>query len=230
MPGPVRPLRLPALCLVTDRSLCRDAPLEEKVAKAVAGGVTMVQLREKDLPGKELLAMAERVRALLAGTSPPAERILFVVNDRLDVAMAVGADGAHLPESGMPVEVARRLLGPHALIGRSVHSVAAAKDAERHGADYLIVGAMFATRSHPGKEPEGLPLLRAVRQAVGLPLLAIGGITASNVRQVMEAGADGIAVTSAILAAPDSAQAARDLRDAMALVRGTAQIAIRGRR
>lgn len=213
-------LRLPCLALVTDRSLCQDLasgeshwrqPLAAKVAQAVRGGVGLVQLREKDLPAAQLLALAQELRAVTAA------RALLVINDRLDVALAAGPDivGVHLPEEGLPVAAARRLAGHDFLIGRSVHSVQAAVQAQEEGADYLFVGTIFPSRSHPNAPTAGPVLLRQVAEAVSIPFLAIGGVVATNVGEVMRAGASGAAVISAILASPSPEVAARDLWAAM---------------
>jgi len=175
------------------------------VAAAVEGGVTLVQLREKDLPADELLRLAQQLRAVTRG------RALLVVNDRVDVALASDADGVHLPGNGLPTRVARALLGPGKLVGRSAHSVGEAVEAERDGADYVLLGTIFPTSSHPESQAAGTTLIRAARPVVRLPLIAIGGIDTSNAREVMEAGADGVAVISAILAERRSRAAARAL-------------------
>ncbi len=198
-------LALPALCLVTDRKLCGEERLAGVVAAAVAGGVTMVQLREKDLSARELYELGLRLRPSLGG------RAQLFVNDRLDVALALEADGVQLGAGGLPVAVARRLAGERLCIGRSVHDVAEAVAAEREGADFLIVGTIFATRSHPGQAAAGPGLLAAVRAATGLPLLAIGGVEAANLATVMAAGADGVAVISALVGATDPQAAAASL-------------------
>ncbi len=198
---------LPCLMLVTDRRLCPD--LLRAVAQAVAGGVNLVQLREKDLPAGELLALAQALRRATAG------RALLLVNDRADVALAAGADGVHLPEGGLPVAAARSLLGPSRLVGRSAHSAEAAARAEAEGADYLVVGPVYPTRSHPGAMPAGPALMARVREAVRLPVLAIGGITPETVAEVLAAGASGVAVISAILGSEDPEAAARALRRAL---------------
>lgn len=195
-------LVLPCLCLVTDRNRCRGRSLEETVAAAVEGGVTAVQLREPDLPARELYELALRLRPVLAG------RALFFVNDRLDVALAAGADGVQLGGRSLPVPQARRIAGPGLLLGRSVHSFAEAAAAQADGADFIILGTIFPTASHPGVAGAGVELIRQVRATVVLPILAIGGIDPDNAAQVMEAGADGVAVISAILAAEDPRSAA----------------------
>jgi thiamine-phosphate pyrophosphorylase len=199
----------PCLTLITDRRLCRGLSLEEAVARAVAGGVNVVQLREKDLAAAELVPLADRLRAITEG------KALLIVNSRLDVAQVCGADGVHLPERGASVAAIRRLAGDGFIIGRSVHSVEEAVKAQDEGADYVQVGAIFPTRSHPGP-PAGLALLEGVAVRVGIPILAVGGITGENVGQVMRAGARGAAVISAILGAPSPGAAARRLAEAMA--------------
>jgi len=204
-----RRLALPALCLVTDRHLCGEHRLAEVVAATVAGGATMVQLREKDLPAGELYALGRQLRPLATG------RCALVVNDRLDVALACRADGVQLGATALPLAEARRLGGPALLLGRSVHSVAEAIAAEREGADFLILGTIYATRSHPGQAPAGPGLVASVRAAVRLPIIAIGGIDRSNLAEVMAAGADGVAVISALLAAPDPRASAASLAAAL---------------
>jgi thiamine-phosphate pyrophosphorylase len=169
----------------------------------------MVQLREKDLPGGLLLELAARLRKVAAGTA------LLVVNERVDVAMASGAGGVQLGEEGLPVEVAWRLAGEGSLIGRSVHSVEGALEAQEQGADFLVVGTIFPTGSHPGTEAAGPALLSSLAGRVGIPFLAIGGVTAENAAAVVDAGASGAAVISAILAARDPEAAARELKQVL---------------
>ncbi|MSQ33636.1 MAG: thiamine phosphate synthase [Dehalococcoidia bacterium] len=195
----------PCLALVTDRHLRPQGDLVERVAMAVDGGVGMVELRERDLPAGELLALALRLREVTAG------RALLVVNDRADVARACAADGVHLPEAGLTVAAARQIMGPGMLVGRSVHSAAGAREAAEAGADYLIVGTIFPSPSKPGVPPAGVALLEAVAAQVELPFLAIGGVTAQNAASVIVAGAWGAAVISAILASPAPGVAAREL-------------------
>jgi thiamine-phosphate pyrophosphorylase len=202
-------LRLPTLCLITDRQRCGESPLEDVVDQAVKGGVNLIQLREKDLPAGELLALAIRLREVTRG------RALLVINDRLDVAQAAGADGVHLPENGLPVAIARWLLGQHTLIGRSVHSEEAAVEAEQAGADYVQLGTIYATESKPGVKPAGPDLVRKVSAALATPILAVGGVQPDNAAEVIEAGASGVSVISAIETAADPQAAARQLVEAM---------------
>lgn len=175
------------------------------VESAVSGGVGMVQLREKDLPAAPLLELARRLREVTAG------KALLIVNDRVDVASLCDADGVQLGEDGLDVASARKLLGSEKLIGRSVHSVEGAAAAECEGADYLVLGTIFPTASHPGAETGGLDLVRAATNAVRIPVLGIGGITVDNAAGAMDAGAAGIAVITAITLADDPTGAAREL-------------------
>ena len=181
----------------------------ERVAQAVKGGVDLVQLREKDLSAGELLKLAGSLLAAIGG------RAMLIVNDRADVALAAGAHGVQLGEEGLPVNAARLTLGSGALIGRSVHSAAAALQAEADGADFLIVGTMFASRSHPGEEPAGPDLMRLISGRCQLPLIGIGGITPENAPGVIEAGASGVAVITNILAARDPESAAAELKESI---------------
>lgn len=184
--------------------------LLERVRQGLDGGVNVVQLREKQLSAGELWRLASVIRQDTQG------RALFIVNDRVDVALAVGADGVHLPENGLPVETTRRLLGENMLIGRAAHSVRRAALAQLQGADYVQVGTLYATDSKPGRAPAGPQLVSEVRAKVDIPVIGVGGITARNAADVMAYGAHGVAAIGALLAAPDTAAAARALRDALA--------------
>ena len=191
------PTQLPKLCLVTDSSVKMHAPIEEVVAEAVAGGVGMVQVREKGMPSGDLYRLAKKLRDVTRG------KALLIINDRVDIALAVDADGVHLPSHSLPIDVAQSLCGERKLvIGRSVHSVEEAVAAEQEGADYMILGTIYATASHPDGPVSGPELIRAVKSQVTIPVYAIGGINASNAGEVMRAGADGIAVIRSILGCP----------------------------
>ena len=201
----------PCLCLVTDRNLVDEGTLIERIGEAVAGGVNMVQLREKDLPGQQLLKLALDIKQEIKGQA------MLIVNERADVAVAARADGLQLGEQALPLAAARQIVGPHALIGRSVHSLEGAIKAQAEDADYLVVGTMYATGSHTQTTPSGPQLLRQVAklpelQFASLPLIGIGGITAGNLGEVILAGASGVAVITSILASPDSRQQARNLK------------------
>ena len=195
----------PSLYVVLDRVAAGRRGLEEILEATIAGGCRMIQLREKEWPSGRLLPLAERLRdrCRLAG-------VTFIVNDRVDLALAVGADGVHLGQDDLPGRVARPLLRPGMILGRSTHSVAQARDAQGEGADYIAVGSMFPTRTKPDFELVGPELIRAIRPETRSPLVGIGGVTRENVAEVIRAGADGVAVISAVCGAPDPAAATRD--------------------
>lgn len=199
----------PCLCLVTDRRMGDEATLIDRVAEAVAGGVDMVQLREKDLPGGRLLELAASLKRRIG------DGALLIVNERADVAAAAGADGVQLGEQALPVAAARSLVGLGALIGRSVHSEDGAEEAAADGADFLVVGTMYATRSHPGAVPAGPALVRRIARRCQLPLIGIGGISPDNAAEVLRAGALGIAVITSVLGAPHPGEEAQRLKQAM---------------
>ena len=190
---------------MTDRHATAGRDLVALVAAALDAGLPAVQLRDKDLPGGSLFVLAERLRAATART-----RALLFVNDRLDVALAVGADGVHLGGGSMPADVARRLVGADALIGVSTHAPGEAPA----DADLAFFGPVYATPSKGSAQGEAR-LAEAVR-AAAIPVLAIGGVTAARVPAVRAAGAAGAAVIRAILAAPDPAAATRALLAALA--------------
>ncbi len=180
-------------------------------AAALAGRADVIQLRAKDAPARAALEIALRLREMIS--SRP-ERRLFLVNDRVDIAMAAGADGVHLGQDDMPIAAARALLGPYAVIGVSAGSVEEALSAERGGADYLGVGAIFFTATKPDiGEPVGLDTLREIKRRCGIPVVAIGGIGKDNLEEVLGAGADGIAVISAVTEAADMEGAVREFRE-----------------
>lgn len=206
-----RHLQPPILCLITDRTACLRRSLESVVSEAVAAGVTLVQLREKSLPARELFELGSRLL-----TVTRAAGAALIVNDRVDVALALGAEGVHLGSGSLPVAEARRLVGDRMLVGVSVHSLERAERAEREGADYLVLGTIFETQSHPGVRPAGPDLVHQVASAVALPVIAIGGIKPENAAHVMAAGAAGVAVITAIQSAEDVSGATRALRQAMA--------------
>lgn len=195
------------LCLVTDRGLCGDRPLEQVVMQAVQGGVASVQLREKELPTRAFLEEAFRLQALLAPLGVP-----LIINDRVDVALAVGAAGVHVGQEDMPCECVRRLLGAKAIIGLSVETWEDVVRAQDQPVDYLGVSPVFDTSTKTNtRSAWGIEGLARIRSYSRHPLVAIGGLNASNIAEVLGAGAEGIAIVSAICAAPDPQQATRDL-------------------
>jgi thiamine-phosphate pyrophosphorylase len=210
-----RPRFDPSLYLVTDPTQGGGRPLGEIVARAVAGGVTLVQLRDKQADGRALLEQARALIALLTPLGVP-----LIVNDRVDVALAAGAAGCHVGQSDLPAAAARALLGPDALLGVSLDSVEQARDVDPAVVDYVAHGPFAATltKADAGGAVGGEGLAR-VRALTGLPLVAIGGIDAGNLGAAVRAGADGIAVVSAIMAAADPQAAARALAAAIAAAR-----------
>ena len=197
------------LYLVTDRHLAGQRDLADIVQSAVRGGVTMVQLREKDLSAREFIAEGRRLKEILRPAGVP-----LIINDRVDVALACGADGVHIGQSDMPCSEARRLLGPRAIIGLSVENMRQVAEANLLDVDYIGVSPVFST---PTKTDTAPPFgLEGLREACALsvhPAVAIGGVNASNASQLRRAGADGVAVVSAIVSSPDPCRAAGELKN-----------------
>lgn len=185
--------------------------LPEVAEGLLAGGVKTLQLRAKDLGSGDTLAAAEVLRRLTRRYGA-----LFIINDRVDVAKLSGADGVHLGQSDLPVEGARRLLGPDSVIGLSTHSPEEAREAEHLGADYISFGPVYPTRTKGDAEsPRGLKLLAETRRATRLPIVAIGGITEENAPGVLGAGADAVAMVSELLLSPDPAKKAASVIKAL---------------
>ena len=194
------------LYLVTDRRWLGERTLGDGVEEAILGGVTLVQLREKEISSKEYLELAQRVKEVTDRHDIP-----LIINDRIDIALAIDADGVHLGPDDLPVPLARKLLGGGKIIGSSAASVDEALLFQAQGADYLGVGAVFPTATKLGTEKVGLEDLRGIKSAVHIPVVAIGGINAENAKPVMETGVDGVAVVSAIMNQTDIREAARQL-------------------
>jgi thiamine-phosphate pyrophosphorylase len=202
-----------SLYLVTDRHQTCGRSLQDVVSAALRAGVRAVQLREKDLPTRLLLALACELTDL---TRSYDARML--VNDRVDVCLAAGSDGTQLPAAGLRPSAARRLLGPDRLIGASAHSADEAARAETDGADFIVLGPIFETPSKRAFGPPiGLRELERARMRCRAPLFGIGGITAPRVREVVKAGARGVAVVGSVMAADDVERAARELLTALDL-------------
>ncbi len=197
------------LYLVTDRDLARGRSLTDVVRQAVDGGVTAVQIREKDVETSAFLNEAAELLRALKGSGVP----LFV-NDRADVALAAGSQGLHVGQTDLPAVAARPLIGPKMLLGVSVATEDEARQAVTDGADYVSVSPVFLTPTKPDADRAvGLAGIEAIRRAVGrTPMLAIGGIDATNARSIIAAGSDGISVVSAIMSADDPRAAAEALR------------------
>ncbi|MCZ6872232.1 MAG: thiamine phosphate synthase [bacterium] len=195
------------LYVVTDRQQTAERPLEAVIAAAARGGVGAVQLREKDLTARELYALGARLQEALAPYGVP----LFI-NDRLDVALALDTAGVHLAGHSLSTAQARRILGPHKLIGVSTHHVQEARQAALDGADFVVFGPVFSTPSKLAYgPPQGLQKLSSVTRQVSIPVFAIGGITTDNFAQVLGAGAYGVALIRAVLSADDPYTAAHQL-------------------
>jgi thiamine-phosphate pyrophosphorylase len=192
------------LYVILDRAASRGRDLRDVFEAVIAGGCRLVQLREKEWSTRQFLALA---RAL--GDRARAAGVTFIVNDRADVALAVNADGLHVGQDDLPAPVARRLLRPEMILGVSIHSVEQARQAQAEGADYIAVGSIYPTGTKPAFELVGLDLLRRVRPLIRVPLVAIGGITLENAAAVVKAGADAVAVISAVCGAPEPEEATR---------------------
>lgn len=202
------------LMVITDRAKTRGRPLADVVASALDGGARWFQLREKDMAAGKLTALAEELRALTAERGAH-----LIINDRADVALAVGADGVHLPARGLPPAIARRIVGEEMLVGVSTHSLAEARQAaEAGGADYIFFGPLFYTPSKAAYGPPvGLEALQEVAAALGtsVPVIGLGGVKPGNVAEVLAHGACGVALISAVIAADDPAEAARGILSEM---------------
>ena len=201
------------LYLVTDRRWLGERTLWDSVEEAIRGGVTLVQLREKEISSKEFLELAQRVKEVTDRQGIP-----LIINDRIDIALAMDAGGVHVGPEDLTVPLARKLLGDGKIIGASAASVDEALLFQTQGADYLGVGAVFPTATKRGTEKVGLDDLRRIKSAVHIPVVAIGGINMENVTPVIETGVDGVAVVSAIMDQTDIRGAARQL---LSLLKGT---------
>jgi thiamine-phosphate pyrophosphorylase len=205
------------LYLVTSQALSAGRSTVEIVRAALAGGVRLVQLREKDMPLREYVALAEQVRALTSAVGA-----LLIINDRVDVALAVGADGVHLGQGDFPVPRARRL-GPDLVIGASTHTVEEAERAQAEGASYVNIGPLFPTGTKQWSgEFLGIEGLRRIAAHVRVPYTVMGGIKREHIPALREAGARIIALVTAVTAAPDPEAAARDLLSALRWPKATA--------
>lgn len=207
-----------SLYLVTDERLSRGRSQAEIVEAAVRGGVTMVQYRNKSATTRRMVEEAGELAALCRALG-----VCFIVNDRLDVALAVGADGLHVGQDDMPAALARSLLGPGRILGVSAGSLEEARRAALDGADYVGASPVFSTPTKSDAPPPvGLAGLEELARGIAVPVVAIGGINAANASLALRAGASGLAVVSAIVAADDVEAAARALRDTIDTLRGAA--------
>ncbi len=206
--------------IITDERAAGQRALPEIVSSAIQGGATVVQLRAKTATTRAMVELGHTLHAITRAAGIP-----LIVNDRIDVALAIDAEGVHVGQDDMPAALARRLIGPQRILGVSATTVAHAQQAERDGADYLGVGDVFGTPSKPDAGPPiGLTRLAEIVRAVHIPIVAIGGITLDNAASVIEVGAVGVSVISAVVGAADPAAAAHQLRERIAAVRSQPQV------
>ncbi|MFL0269494.1 thiamine phosphate synthase [Candidatus Clostridium radicumherbarum] len=198
-----------SLYLVTDRSFLGNKSLKDAISEAIEGGVSFIQIREKDISTRAFYNIASEVKEVTDYYKVP-----LVVNDRIDIAQAIDADGVHLGQSDMPIQVARKILGKNKIIGISVENVKEAKVAEENGADYVGVGTIFYTGTKKDiNKPIGLEGLKEVCSSIKIPKVAIGGINKNNLKDILKAGVDGAAIISAILGEKDIKEASKLLKN-----------------
>ncbi len=195
------------LYVCTDRELMSSPTIEESVEQAILGGCTVIQLREKECSSREFYETAVKVRKITEKYQVP-----LIINDRVDIALAVDADGVHVGQSDLPAKVVRRILGPDKILGVSAAKIEEAQKAQSDGADYLGVGAMFATDTKKNTRSVSLEDLTRICESVEIPIVAIGGIHEENASLLKNTGIAGLAVVSAVVAQPDVAQAAVRLK------------------
>lgn len=199
-----------AVYLVTDRDILGGRDLFTAVEEALKGGVTLLQLREKTASSRDFYQLAVRMKELAA-----AYRVPLIINDRLDIALAADADGLHVGQDDLPLDVVRRVLGPEKILGYSVATVTEAIYGEQKGADYLGAGPVYSTGSKADAgSPIGIDSLKLIKQSISIPVVGIGGIGNTNVMAVKETGVDGISVISAVMGSQDIEESARMLVDA----------------
>ncbi len=198
------------LYLVTDRELMSCDTIEESVERAIAGGASVVQLREKNATSREFYELAVRVKKITAPRGVP-----LIINDRIDICLAADTNGVHLGQKDIPCDIARRILGSEKIIGVSAATPEEAAKAERDGADYLGVGAVFSTSTKTDTRPVTPEIIRGIRAAVTIPFVVIGGINSENIETLKGLGINGAAVVSAVVAQPDIETAARTMRAAV---------------
>ena len=196
-----------SLYLITDRRVLGGRELQRCIEEAIKGGVTLVQLREKNTTARDYYNLALKVKELVRRYNIP-----LIINDRVDIALAVDADGVHLGPEDLPIHAARDILGPDKIIGASANCIEEALDFQKQGADYLGIGALFPTETKSDTEHVTLEQLKVIKEAVNIPVVGIGGVNLANAPSVKAAGVDGIAVSSAILGSKSIVKAAYDLQ------------------
>jgi thiamine-phosphate pyrophosphorylase len=196
------------LYLVTDRDVLKDKDLYSSIEEAIKGGATLVQLREKYLSSLEFYNTALKIKEITDKYNVP-----LIINDRLDIALAIDAAGVHIGQSDLPAAIARELIGTEKILGVSAATVEEAKIAEKDGADYIGAGAMFSTATKNDARAVSIDVLKRMKESVAIPVVAIGGINENNVEHLKSAKIDGIAVVSAILGKPDIKAASEEMKN-----------------
>lgn len=196
-----------SLYLVTDRNILKNRDLKDEVENAIKGGVTLVQLREKECGGKDFLKYAVEVKEITDKYDIP-----LIINDRVDIALAIDAAGVHVGQNDIPAKVVRELIGKSKVLGISASNLEEAKKAVEDGADYLGVGAIYSTSTKKDAKNVKLNMLKEIRNNIKIPIVAIGGIDKNNAKEVIECNIDGIAVVSAILSENNIELAAKNLK------------------
>lgn len=195
------------LYLVTDRQLMSTTTLSEAIKQAILGGCTMVQLREKSISSLDFFNLAKEAKRITDTYNVP-----LIINDRIDIALSVGAAGVHIGQNDIPASIARKIIGQDMLLGVSAVCLSEAVQAQNDGADYLGIGAMFPTGTKSDAAAVSINELQKIRKAVNIPIVAIGGINKINASQLAGVGVNGLAVVSAIISQPDIKQAATELK------------------
>jgi len=201
------------LYVIIDKKAAIGRDLAYIAEEAIAGGADIIQLRDKESQARELVEAGRAIRKVVGK-----DKALFIVNDRPDIALAIGADGVHLGQDDLPVDCARSVLGKDKIIGLSTHSLEQAAAAQDSGADYIGVGPVFSTPTKPGYKAVGLGLIERVKEMNGIPFVAIGGISAANIGDVIAAGASRVAVVRAVCGAKDVRGAAKRLKDKLSRI------------
>ena len=201
------------LYVIIDKKFAKARDLVYIAGEAIAGGADVIQLRDKESAAGEIVEAGRAIRKAIGKN-----KVAFIVNDRPDIALAVGADGVHLGQDDMPVMAARSILGKDKIIGLSTHSLEQAAEAQNSGADYIGVGPVFSTPTKPGYKAVGLELIKKVKNISRVPFVVIGGIDESNIDDVIAAGGSRVAVVRAVCAAEDIREAAKRLKDKLAKI------------
>lgn len=194
------------LYLVTDRDVLKGRDLKRAVEDAILGGTTLVQLREKNVSSKEFYKTAKKIKTITDKYNVP-----LIINDRVDIALAVNAEGVHIGQKDLPADIVRKIIGEDKILGVSANTIEDALKAEKDGADYLGVGAMFPTNSKKDAESTSIETLKEIKNAVNIPIVAIGGVNENNVQKLKGTNIDGIAVISGILGKEDVKKASQEL-------------------